>query len=200
MRQIFSLSDFTLPHSTPRIGIFGGTFDPVHNGHLILARDAMEALGLERVIFVPAALSPHKLGSQPAPAPLRLEMLAGAIAGEPGFDLDASELDRPGPSFTIDTVEALRARFPLARCIYLIGRDNEAKLAEWRRYEELRQMTEFVVLDRREEGQAEGVRAVPRRIDISATEIRERIARGASIRYLVPEPVRKLIEQHRLYR
>ena len=183
-----------------RLGIYGGTFDPVHHGHLILARDAMEILKLDRVIFIPAAISPHKLGTQPAPAELRLQMLAQAVENEPGFEIDESELHREGPSYTVDTMEALRARQPAARYFYLIGSDNEAKLTEWHRYEELRQMVEFVVFAREEKGPPEAHPTLSRRVDISATEIRDRIARGASIRYLVPEPVRLLIEQHRLYR
>ncbi len=96
-----------------RIGIYGGTFDPVHTGHLILARDAVERLDLARMIFVPAARSPHKLGRAPgAPGEVRLEMLRAAIAGESRFEVDPCELGRAGPSFTIDTIQALRARLP----------------------------------------------------------------------------------------
>jgi nicotinate-nucleotide adenylyltransferase len=93
-----------------RLALYGGTFDPVHHGHLLLARDALEVLELDRVIFVPAALSPHKLATSPASPELRRAMLAAAVAEEPGFDLDDSELHLPGPSFAIDTVERARAR------------------------------------------------------------------------------------------
>ena len=97
------------------LALYGGTFDPVHHGHLILAREALEQLALDRVIFIPAALSPHKLARDPAPAALRCAMLAAALADEPRFALDDSELQRPGPSFSIDSVERIAAQFPGAR-------------------------------------------------------------------------------------
>ena len=185
-----------------RLALYGGTFDPVHHGHLLLARDALEELKLDRVIFIPARLSPHKLAtSSPAPAAVRREMLAAAIAGEPGFALDDSELSRTGPSFTIDTVERIRAAQPEATLFYLIGADNVRELHTWRRYEDLCRLVEFVVFGRNgkaEEGRGQ-FRTLSRRVDISATEIRQRVARGESIRYLVPEPVRSLIAAHHLY-
>ena len=107
-----------------KIGIFGGTFDPIHHGHLILARDAFEQLSLDRVIFIPAAISPHKLKQQPTAPELRLEMLRAAIEGESHFCLDALELERPAPSYTVDTMEALKTREPDADFVYLIGEDN----------------------------------------------------------------------------
>lgn len=184
-----------------RLALYGGTFDPIHHGHLLLARDALEQLALDRVIFLPAALSPHKLASAPASAAVRRAMLAAALADEPGFLLDDSELARPGPSFAIDTVERVRAAHPGARLHYLIGADNLRELHTWRRIDELRQLAEFVVFGRDVERnpEAAGFRVLPRRIDISATEIRRRVARGESIRYLVPEPVRALIATHQLY-
>jgi nicotinate-nucleotide adenylyltransferase len=184
-----------------RLALYGGSFDPVHFGHLTLARDALEELALERVIFIPAGLSPHKLASVPASAALRREMLAAAIADEPGFDLDDSELNAAGPSFTIDTVERVRAAYPDAQLFYLIGADNLRELHTWRRIEDLRRLVEFVVLGRGDAHPQAAIsfRTLPRRIDISATEIRQRVARGQSIRYLVPEPVRSLIATHHLY-
>lgn len=184
-----------------RLALYGGTFDPVHHGHLLLARDALEELQLDRVVFIPANLSPHKLATSPAPAALRREMLAAAIADEPGFALDDSELQLSGPSFTIDTVERVRAAYPDAAIFYLIGEDNVRDLPTWRRSEDLRRLVEFVVFGRGDAaGQATGLfRTLNRRIDISATEIRRRVARGASIRYLVPEPVRSIITAHQLY-
>ena len=165
-----------------------------------MARDALEQLALDRVIFIPAGLSPHKLATIPAPANLRREMLATAIADEPGFTMDDSELDAPGPSFTIDTVERVRAAHPEAHIYYLIGADNLRELHTWRRIEDLRRLVRFVILGRGETPQAALLfRTLPRRIDISATEIRQRVARGESIRYLVPEPVRSIIAAHHLY-
>ncbi len=189
-----------MPQSALRLALYGGTFDPVHHGHLLLARDALDELTLDRVIFIPSALSPHKLASNPAPSDLRLHMLAAALADEPGFAIDVGELTRPGPSFTIDTVERLRDAHPGAQLYYLIGADNLRELHTWRRIDDLRRLVEFVVLGRGDTDAApHGFRVVGRRVDISATEIRQRVARGASIRYLVPEPVRSLIAAHHLY-
>ena len=95
-----------------KIALYGGTFDPIHHGHLILAREAIGQLGLARVVFIPAAQSPHKLARMPAPAEARLEMVRAAVADEAGFEVDDAEIRRPGPSFTIDTVEAWLAREP----------------------------------------------------------------------------------------
>ncbi|MEY5011828.1 MAG: hypothetical protein RLZZ253_2967 [Verrucomicrobiota bacterium] len=192
-----------LPVKTPsRLGLFGGSFDPIHNGHLILARDAVEMLELDEIRFVPAALSPHKPGTQPAPAQLRAEMVSAAILGEPRFVLEDREVHLPPPTYSIDTVESVRARFPAAKIFFLIGEDNLAKLASWRRFEDLSAAVQFVVFGRSHSSQSPG-HAFPtleRRLDISATEIRQRVARGASIRYLVPEAVERLISQHHLYR
>lgn len=183
-----------------KLALYGGTFDPIHHGHLLLARDALDELALDRVIFIPSALSPHKLATAPAPAAARLEMLAAAIADEPGFTIDDWELQRPAPSYAIDTVERVRAENPGAELFYLIGADNLRELHTWRRIDDLRRFVEFVVLGRGKSDLTDnGFRVVGRRVDISATEIRQRVARGASIRYLVPEPVRSLIAAHHLY-
>jgi nicotinate-nucleotide adenylyltransferase len=184
-----------------RLALYGGTFDPVHHGHLLLAQDALEQLELDRVIFVPASLSPHKLATNPSPAAVRREMLAAAIADTPGFELDDTELSATGPSFSIDTVERTRTAHPEAQIYYLIGADNLRELHTWRRYADLCRLVEFVVFGRGEAA-ASGpgrFRALGRRVDISATEIRQRVAHGQSIRYLVPEPVRSLIAFHHLY-
>jgi nicotinate-nucleotide adenylyltransferase len=192
----FPIPDF---QTTMRLGLYGGTFDPIHHGHLILAREAIETLELDRVVFIPASLSPHKLSTSPASGAIRRDMVAAAIAGEPRFELDASEIDRAGPSFTIDTVEHLRARYPDAELFYFIGEDNVAALHTWRRVDDLRRLVQFVVFGRNGDSGSNAFPRIPRRIDISATEVRSRVARGQSIRYLVPESVRALIEQHHLY-
>jgi len=186
--------------ATRRLALYGGTFDPVHHGHLILARDAIERLQLDGVVFIPAGISPHKLENASTPAHLRREMLELAIAGEPRFSMDDCELRREGPSFTVDTVESLRARHPDTEFFYLVGDDNAAKLHTWHRFEDLRRLVQFVVFHRAESAVPHAYTNLPRRIDISATEIRERIAHGASIRYLIPETVREFIEHHSLYR
>ncbi|HZJ16128.1 MAG TPA: nicotinate-nucleotide adenylyltransferase [Chthoniobacteraceae bacterium] len=182
-----------------RIGLYGGSFDPIHHGHLLLAREAREQLGLDRVLFIPAALSPHKLTTVPTPGEARREMLEAALAGEPGFALEDCDLRRAGPSFAIETVRELRARWSEAQFFYLIGHDNVAKLDTWHLCTELRAAVQFVVLGRGEHEAPHSFPTIVRRIDISATEIRVRVARGQSIRYLVPEAVRAIIERRKLY-
>ncbi len=184
-----------------KIALYGGTFDPIHHGHLILAREALEQLGLERVVFVPAARSPFKPGVASTPAEVRLAMLRAAIAGEECFSVDDSEIARGGTSYTIDTVLASRERWPGAEIWWLIGEDHVGELSKWHRAQELCGLVKFAVFAR--EGAAPGSHPfprIPRRLDISATDIRARVARDASIRYLLPETVRVLIETHRLYR
>jgi nicotinate-nucleotide adenylyltransferase len=179
----------------------GGTFDPIHNGHLILGRDAREALDLQRLIFVPNYRSPHKLGGLAAPGELRAAMVRAAIEGEPGFELDEVEVLRGGVSYTIDTILHLRALNPDADLLYLIGEDNLAELHTWRRVDELLHLVQLVVLARGSDGPPHPyITLHQRRIDISATEVRGRIAKGLSIRYLVPDKVRDIIENHQLYR
>jgi nicotinate-nucleotide adenylyltransferase len=181
------------------IALYGGTFDPIHHGHLILARDAIEQLSVDRVIFIPAAISPHKLMCTPSPAKVRSAMVAAAISGEARFLQSDMELHRDGPSFTADTVDAIKAAHPNEALLYLIGEDNVPKLDTWHRIGDLRRRVEFVVFGRGMHATPHDFRILARRLDISSTDIRERIARGASIRYLVPETVRALIEQHHLY-
>jgi nicotinate-nucleotide adenylyltransferase len=181
------------------LGLYGGTFDPIHHGHLILGRDAIEELKLDRLIFVPATISPHKLHRTAAPPELRLEMARAAVADEPRFDVDDLELRRPAPSFTIDTVLEMKRRHPDAALFYLIGEDNVAELHTWRRIGELTKLAQFVVLNRTDGRAAHPFPTLARRIDVSATEIRRRVANGESIRYLVPERVWKIIQQNNLY-
>jgi len=182
-----------------KIGIYGGTFDPVHHAHLILARDALETLGLDEVIFVPAAVSPLKKAAPVASGELRLAMLRAAIKGEPKFAADNCELSRPPPSFTIDTVEEIRRRNNYAAIYCLIGEDNVDTLTKWHRFAELEKMVHFVVLDRRGQPASHCYSVIDRKIDISATEIRTRVASGRSIRYLVPSTVEEIIRREKLY-
>jgi nicotinate-nucleotide adenylyltransferase len=182
-----------------KIGIYGGSFDPIHHAHLILAREALESLQLSEVIFVLAAQSPHKTESEPAAPEARWQMLTTALAGEKGFSASRMELDRPPPSYSIDTVEQLRAENPAAEFSFLIGEDNLPKLPSWHRFENLRQMVRFVVLDRSGAAVEYPYPVIRRRIDISATIIRNRVATGQSIRYLVPEAVERIIRRENLY-
>lgn len=184
-----------------RIGFYGGTFDPIHHGHLILARDAVEYLELHRLIFIPNTISPHKQTFLPTPAAVRAAMVAAAIQDEPRFSMDDSELRRGGASYTIDTMLAMRERFADADLFYLIGEDNVRELPTWRRYDELQRLVQFVVLHRKAgEAAHPFITLQHRRLDISATEIRARVARGESVRYLVPDTVLTLIEKHQLYK
>ena len=182
-----------------KIGIYGGTFDPVHHAHLILARAALEKFALERIVFVPTRLSPHKNASVAAPE-VRLDMLRAAIEDEAQFEVDDCELQRDPPSYTIDTVEKLHQRYSTAHLFLLIGDDNLAGLSSWRGFEDLRQMVTFIVLPRAFTPVAHEYLSVDRRIDISATEIRNRIAGGRSIHYLVPNSVEQIIRARGLYR
>jgi nicotinate-nucleotide adenylyltransferase len=185
--------------SSEKIGLFGGSFDPIHHGHLILARDAMESLGLDRVIFIPANVSPHKLAHAPSPARLRCEMVAAAIAGEPRFSMDACEAEREGPSYAVDTVRLMRRRSPQVEFFYFIGEDNVPALHTWREIDELKKLASFVVLARGNLEPAEGFPIISRNIDVSSTDIRNRIARGLSVRYLLPDAVWAILTRLQLY-
>ena len=183
-----------------KIAIYGGTFDPVHHAHLILAREAIETLGLDKVILVPAAISPLKKSAPVASGEVRLEMLQAAIKREPKFEVDECELLRPPPSYTIDTVEEIRGRECDASIYCLIGEDNVQQLPRWHRFVELEKIVRFVVLDRSGKQPAHSYQLIHRRLDISATEIRRRVAQGESIRYFVPESVDEIIQREKLYR
>ena len=183
-----------------KIGLYGGSFDPVHNGHLILARDAMERLDLDRVIFVPARVSPHKLDHPPAPPEARCQMLAAAIADEPRFEMDPCEIAREGPSFAVETVELFRTQYPQARLYYFVGDDNLPELETWKDFANLRDLVQFVVLSRAGMPFLSEFPTITRHIEISSTEIRNRVARGLSVRYLAPLPACELIARLRLYR
>ena len=181
-----------------KIGIYGGTFDPIHHAHLILAREALEVLQLDKIIFVPAALAPHKLSQPAAPAPVRFEMVRAAIADEHGFALSSCELDRAAPSYSIDTVRQLQADDSSAEFYFLLGEDNVAELHAWHEIDSLKQMVNFVVLDRA--GLTKhSFKTIRRHVDISATDIRKRVATGRSIRYLVPAAVEEIIHREKLY-
>ncbi len=188
-----------------RLAVFGGTFDPPHLGHLIVAQDACLALALDRVLFVPAHIPPHKRESQLTPAPLRLEMLRAAVEDNPAFAVSTLELDRPGPSFTVDTLRALRDGSPGAELFLLLGADQVRELHAWRSPEELARLARLVVFSRA--GEAPETRLpvacteLPvTRIDISATEIRRRVAEAQPVHYLVPAAVERIIAREGLYR
>lgn len=183
------------------LGLFGGTFDPVHWGHLLLGEAAREALGLAQLQFLPARLPPHKQDRSVTPTEHRLAMLELAIADNPAFAICRWELDQPGPSYTVDTLRHLRDEGwdPIH---LLIGGDSLAQLASWREPDAIRRLASIAVMDRPGwQPEAAGVRvlALPQ-IAISSTAIRDRLRAGQSIRYWVPEAVRAYIADHGLYR
>ena len=193
-----------IPGHVERVGLFGGTFDPVHLGHLILAEAALEELDLDRIIFIPAGVSPFKQDHPPGATPeARLAMLRSATAGELRFFVDDRELRRNGPSYTIETVRSLLGDHPGVRFLFLIGADNLPDLPKWHEIGELMNLVDFAVLNRGEGSDAVagcGFPVVHRRIDLSSTEIRDRAARGLSIRFMVPEQVYDLIMTQAPYR
>ncbi len=185
-----------------RLGVFGGTFDPPHIGHLVAAQDAHTALGLDRVVMVPAAVPPHKLDRPITPGPLRLELLRAAVADDARFEVSDMELRRDGPSWTVDTLRALRECRPGTELFLLVGVDQFAEFDTWRDPDEIRRIARIAVLSR-------GGAAAPAgsdwsavnvtRIDLASTEVRRRVAAGLPIRFLVPDPVEALIVRHGLY-
>lgn len=190
-----------------RLGLFGGSFDPVHYGHLILADRAAEELRLDRVLFVPASAPPHKLDRRRASGRDRLSMLRLALTGHPRFEASDLELRRGGISYTVETLRELRRRRPRVRLFLLLGSDSLVLLPGWKDVAEITRRATFVVARRpdSEPSDLPIMNAVMRRIDaplvgISSTQIRERVRRGRSIRYLTPPAVTAYIARRRLYR
>jgi len=187
-----------------RLGIYGGTFDPVHLGHLLLARDALEQARLDAVLFVPCARSPFKSLVPLATDAQRLTMLRLALRGEPRFWLSRCEIERPAPSYAFDTATEIAEAFPRAELFWLIGADQLPDLGKWHRAGELRHLVKFLLLPRGEavrKGRSKVVLDLlrPRRIDISATEIRHRVKSRLPIEHLVPTRVASYIKRRGLY-
>lgn len=191
-----------------RVGVFGGTFDPPHVGHLLLATDAREALRLDHLIFIPTGAQPFKVETPPvASAGDRLEMVRLAVADDANYAVDDAEISRKGLSYTVDTLEHLAARFRGAELFLLMGQDALAGFPQWRNPGRIRELATLAVMERsgdrgpRIEVAAEGVVTVStRRVDVSSTEIRERLRAKKSIKGFVPESVERFIEARGLYR
>jgi nicotinate-nucleotide adenylyltransferase len=200
-----------------RVGVFGGAFDPVHYGHLILAEQCREQAALEQVWFVPAARHPFKSDPAGTPFERRSEMLRLAIAGNPNFTVNEIEKDRPGPSYTADTLEALRDRHPDAELHFLLGSDSLPDLPKWRSPERIVAAAALVIMERPGHSpmSADDLRAAmglpadgtlrmtvvdAPLIDLASRDIRRRIAAGRSVRYMLPRAVEVYIEEKGLYR
>ena len=188
-----------------KIGIFGGSFDPVHLGHLLVAHAAREELGLDRLFFIPAAQSPFKPGRPPTAGAERLRLLRLATAGLPWCEVDPQEIQRGGVSYTVDTLQSYAQQFAGAELFYLVGGDNVAQLPEWRESERLARLATFVVIPR--PGQLPVPVPPPFKgrilagfpLAVSSSQIRGRVQAGLTIDHLVPAPVAEAIRNYRLY-
>ena len=217
--------------TTPaRLGLFGGTFNPIHVGHLRAAEEAAEVLALERVVFLPSAIPPHKAaacGDVIAPACHRLEWVRLATEGNPRFAVDALELEREGPSYSVDTLRTFRERG--VETVFLIGQDAFAEIGSWHEPETLFALTHFAVFPRTSDANGTLAEWIPDRVkgeivlgpdgrsgrharagtwirllsirplDVSASDLRARLRAGRSVRYLVPETVRRAILESGAY-
>lgn len=201
-----------------RIGLFGGSFDPVHYGHLLLAEACREHARLDRVIFMPAGVPPHKRHSKRTPGVLRAEMLELATHGNPAFEISRFEIEREGPSFTVDTLRHLHAEHPEDELLLIVGADMFLDLPNWYEVKEILELSTPIVArrpgsptpsaemlrdlisDKNRLGELAGNVVDMPRIDLSSTDMRSRIASGRSIRYHTPRAVEEFIRKHGLYR
>ena len=197
-----------------RLGLYGGTFDPVHYGHLLLAEQCREQCGLDEVWFIPAHQAPHKQGTAMTPGKERAEMLEFAVAGYPQFKVSRIEIQRGGTSFTVDTLQQLRDENPARELFFLIGADSLVDLPTWREPERIASLATIVAVNRGDRplpaadelkdkvGDTIGARVrlvtMPG-IDLSASDLRQRVREGRSIRFMVPRAVEAYIAEHRLY-
>jgi|YNPMSStandDraft_1061717.scaffolds.fasta_scaffold50863_2 nicotinate-nucleotide adenylyltransferase len=199
-----------------KAGILGGTFDPVHLGHLIVAHDAMERLGLDKLIWVPARQSPHKRVGPVADAEHRHAMVSLATRGIPGFEVSRVELDRPGISYTVDTLRELQRHHPGCEWVLLIGADQLWELHAWKDVDQILELCTVIPMHRpgcERSGRSPEDLRLPgdwnrrlwerwlpvRQVEISSSEIRQRLAAGKRVRYFVPESVEHYIYEYHLY-
>jgi len=197
-----------------RLGLYGGTFDPVHQGHLLLAEQCREQCRLDNVWLLPARIPPHKLNADISPGKFRSEMLEFATAGYPEFSVNTMELDREGPSYTVDTLQQLTDEDSTRELFFLIGADSLKDLPTWREPQRIAELATIVAVNRgdkplpdlKELSNQLGSETVQRiqivtmpGIDVSSTDIRNRVAAGKSIRFMVPRSVEVYIKEHGLY-
>lgn len=211
-----STQQSTLTHGAgaiQRLGILGGTFDPIHHGHLVAAEEALYQQGLDLVLFVPAGAPPHKPARPISPGHHRLRMVELAIAGKPHFAISRVDLDRSGPCYTVDTLALLRREWgPGPGLFFIVGADSLAEMATWYQPQRLIELCELVVVERagseidlgQVEAQLPGVGALLHRVrmprlQISSSDLRARRRAGRSISYLVPPSVEAYILEHGLY-
>jgi nicotinate-nucleotide adenylyltransferase len=197
-----------------RLGLFGGSFDPPHVGHLLVAIDAFDALGLDRIVFIPTGVQPLKAGRAVASPTQRLTMVRMLVGEDPRFAVDAVEIERPGLSFTVDTLATITERYPGSELFLLVGADVPGSFAKWREPDRIMELATVVVLQRgggvEDTAEAEDspdasafrrrLTYLPtRRVDVSSTEIRRRVREGSSIRGFVPDAIAAFIAAERLY-
>ncbi|MGH7950722.1 MAG: nicotinate-nucleotide adenylyltransferase [Limisphaerales bacterium] len=188
-----------------KLGVYGGSFDPVHLGHLLVAQAAIEELGLDKLFFVPAAQSPFKPENKMTPAPFRLKLLRLALASKTNCDVDDQEIRRGGISYAIETLRDYAKRFPQANLFYLIGADNISKLNEWREANQLAEIAEFAAIPRPGGTPAEFPKPFRGRIlkgfpfDLSSSKIRVRVKTGLPIENLAPPFVAEAIRAAQIY-
>ena len=201
------------PELSAAAGILGGTFNPPHVGHLLMAQEALDQLGLDRVVFMPVSRPPHKEAPEDPGAAVRLELCGLAVAGDERFAVSTVEIERGGASFTVDTLRALHDLAPEHALTFIVGGDMAHSLPSWREPREVLRLARLAVAERsgvRREDLArlleslhDGDRVVffdMPRIDVSSSAIRRRVAEGRPIRYLVPPAVEAAIEERHLYR
>ncbi|MEM7385163.1 MAG: nicotinate (nicotinamide) nucleotide adenylyltransferase [Verrucomicrobiota bacterium] len=186
------------------LALFGGTFDPIHNGHLFLARRAYELCQLDQVLFLPCFQSPHKEGVQSAPGPHRLAMIEAAIEGHPEFAVSGHELQQKGPSYSWQTAEYFHTKWPETELFWLLGIDQWKVIERWARSDYLATLVSFIVFPRDgiKPEDREGYRSIrlpDERFDLSATDIREALTRGESIAGKTAPAVETYLREHRLY-
>lgn len=195
----------TKPVRELRIGIYGGSFDPVHVGHFLVAHAAREEMGLDRMVFVPTAVSPFKQAGQAAPASHRLCMLRLALAGLAWCSVSEVDVARGGVSYSVDTVRAMAEEFPGAKLFFLIGADNLEALPQWRSADQLAALVEFIVIPRPGESvlnppggfRVRLLKGWP--VQVSSSAIRERLQTGLPVDHLVPASVAEFMRNNRLY-